>query len=219
VLHGNLFSKRHHEAVGDQTTNSVSAIFPIPKNPSVFEGPVVVFDGPEDYHQSYRRSPRPASLIAHADHARRRPHRLSRRGGSGEHAPAGGAARSGHPFLCPASAMAASPATSGSPSILKRLAGSGGGRRAGAAQDRRPACASTLTGHLQCPGQRRGIGEAATGTGGGGRLQISRKPDALGRRCSAAVVGQMETGMVLEPAVKYQRNRPDQGHFRATITE
>ena len=60
-----------------------------PEDPNAFEGPVVVFDGPEDYHHRID-DPSLEDRRAHdPDHARRGPDRLSGRGRGGEHAAAG----------------------------------------------------------------------------------------------------------------------------------
>ena len=107
-----------------------------PADPDAFEGRVVVFDGPEDYHHriddaslGYRRPHDP-------DHARRRAGGLSGRGGGGQHA----AARGADPRRRPRPAVHRRRASVGDERVAldpQRLARGGGGRRPGVGVYRR----------------------------------------------------------------------------------
>ena len=87
----------------------------------------------------------------------------------------------------------------------QRLAGSGGRRRAGAAQDRRPRAHRSQQGHGGYPDLEGRAGEAPR--------RRWRKPAATNIRRSQTpwqeiqrgMVDQLADGMVLKPAVKYQR--------------
>ena len=95
VLRGNLFDS----AIMKTSVISESfarAICPIPNDPDAFEGRVVVFDGPEDYHA---RIDDPSLGIDERTLLVMRgtgPHRLSRRRRSREHAAAGRDHSCGH---------------------------------------------------------------------------------------------------------------------------
>ena len=52
---------------------------------------------------------------------------------------------------------------------------------------------------------RRRTAAAARGAGEAGRLQLSRRARRRGRKSNARMVDQLADGMVLKPAVKYQR--------------
>ena len=85
--------------------------------PDVFEGKVVVFEGPEDYHD---RIEDPSLGIDDADragHPQLRPGRLPRQRRGGEHAAAGGADQAGIDSL-PTMGDGRQSGTSASPSIL-----------------------------------------------------------------------------------------------------
>ena len=125
-----------------------------PKDPNAFEGRAVVFDGPEDYH---RRIDDPALAIderTHPVHARRRADRLSGLGRGGEHAAAGGADQARHHFA----ALHRRRPPIGNVGLAldpQRLAGSGGRRRACAAQDRRSRPHRSQQGHRRHSDLRR----------------------------------------------------------------
>jgi hypothetical protein len=86
----------------------------------------------------------------------------------------------------------------------QRLARGGGRRRPGPAEDRRPRAGRPA----QVAGRRAGLGEEivarrkALDAAGGYAYPESQTP---WQEIQRAIVGQMETGAVLEPAVKYQR--------------
>ena len=95
VLRGNLFDS----AV--MKTSVISEAFRArylsdPNDPDAFEGRVVVFDGPEDYHAPHRRSCARDRRAHAARHARHGAARLSRRRRGREHAAAGRDHSRGH---------------------------------------------------------------------------------------------------------------------------
>ena len=94
----------------------------------------------------------------------------------------------------------------------QRLAGGGGRRRAGAAEDRRPRAHRPQQGHRQHPDLGRGAGASgARRWRSSGGYHVSRRARRRGRKSSAAWSTSSTSGMVLKPAVKYQRRRADQG--------
>ena len=108
-----------------------------PDDPNAFEGPVVVFDGPEDYH--HRIDDPSLGIDEHTILIMRGagPDRLSGRGRGGEHAAAGRAHQARRPL---AALHRRRPPVRHLGHALdpQRLAGSGGRRRPRAAADRRP---------------------------------------------------------------------------------
>ncbi len=177
VLRGNLF---------DSAIMKLSVISPEfrerylsdPADPDAFEGPVVVFDGPEDYHARID-DPALGDRRAHAaDHARRGADRLSGRRRGGEHAPARPTDPEGHP-RAPLHRRWPPVGDERQPLDPQRLARGGGGRRSRLAPDRRPGAHRSPQGHREHAGVRRRAGAAARSAGGSGRLQISREPDAV----------------------------------------
>ncbi len=166
----------------------------------------VVFDGPEDYHHriddpTVRHRPRaaccscaapgPVGYPGAAEVVNMRAARLPD--------------QEGRPPRCPASATAGSRAPrarprSSTPRPRPRPAAAWPCCKTRRPRAHRPAqVARRHAGHAG--GDRR----AAQGARGGRRLSSIPKARRPGRRSSAAIVGQMETGAVLEPAVKYQR--------------
>ena len=136
VLSGNLFDS------AIMKTSVISDEFRArylsnPDDPDAFEGPVVVFDGPEDYHARIDDPALGSTPSTLAGHARRRADRLSGRGRGREHARARLPAARGRARA----ALHRRRAAVGhlrQPVDPQRLARSGGGRRAGAAAHRRP---------------------------------------------------------------------------------
>jgi dihydroxy-acid dehydratase len=174
-----------------------------PKDPNAFEGPVVVFDGPEDYHH---RIDDPKTGITENT-------MLIMRGagpvgypGAAEvvnmRAPVGLIDQGVHALPCIGDGRQSG--TSGSPSILNASpeAAVGGGLALLKTGDRiridlnKGTCDALLSDEELA--RRRKELEAA----GGYQYPESQTP---WQEMQRATVGQMETGMVLEPAVKYQR--------------
>ena len=149
VLSGNLFDS------AIMKTSVISEEFrqrylSNPKDPNAFEGRAVVFDGPEDYHH---RIDDPALAIdehTHPVHPRRRPDRLSGLGRGGEHAAAGGADQTRH-HLAAVHRRRPPIRHVGLALDPQCLARGGGGRRTGAAQDRRPRAHRSQQGHRRHP--------------------------------------------------------------------
>ena len=175
-----------------------------PKDQNAFEGRAVVFDGPEDYH--HRIDDPSLKIDEHcmlfvrgvgAD-------RLSGLRRGGEHAAAGGADQKGHHV---AALHRRRPAVRhvGLAVDPECVAGGGGRRRAGAAQDRRPRAHRPQQGHREYPdlegratisAARRCRSAAATS------IPTSQTP---WQEIQRGMVDQLADGMVLKPAVKYQR--------------
>jgi dihydroxy-acid dehydratase len=202
VLRGNLF---------DSAIMKLSVIGPEfrqrylskPGDEDAFEGPVVVFDGPEDYHH---RIDDPANGIT-ADTL------LIMRGagpigypGAAEvvnmRAPTELLKRGIHALPCIGDGRQSG--TSGSPSILNASpeAAAGGGLALLKTGDRiridlKKGTANMLVSDAELAERRKAL-EAA----GGYKYPASQTP---WQEMQRAVQGQMETGMVLEPAIKYQR--------------
>ena len=134
VLKGNLFDN----AV--MKTSVISEEFrkrylSNPTDLDAFEGRAIVFEGPEDYHPPDRRSGARDRRILPAVRPRHRADRLSGRRRGGEHAAAGGADQTRHP-LAALYRRRTTVRHLGLALDPQRLAGSGGGRRARAAEDR-----------------------------------------------------------------------------------
>ena len=175
-----------------------------PKDPDAFEGRAVVFDGPEDYH---RRIDDPALKIDeqhHPVHARRRRHRLSGLGRGGEHAAAGGAASNRASNSLPCIGDGRQSGTSGSPSILNASpeAAANGGLALLKTGDRvridlRKGTADILISNAELAKRR-----AALAKNGGYPYPESQTP---WQEIQRGMVDQLAEGMVLKPAVKFQR--------------
>ena len=174
-----------------------------PNDPDAFEGPVVVFDGPEDYHH---RIDDPALGITE--------HTLLIMRGAGPigypgaaevvnmRAPAELLKRGVHALPCIGDGRQSG--TSGSPSILNASpeAAAGGGLALLKTGDRiridlRKGSANMLLSEAELAERRKALAAA-----GGFKYPESQTP---WQEMQRSVQGQMETGMVLEPAVKYQR--------------
>ena len=174
-----------------------------PKDQNAFEGRAVVFDGPEDYHH---RIDDPSLKIDERTILFMRgvgADRLSGLGRGGEHAAAGGADQKRHHV---AALHRRRPAVRhlGLAVDPECLAGGGGRRRAGAAENRRPRAHRSQQGHRGHSDFKRRTGEAAQGAGkaGGYKYPASQTP---WQEIQRGMVDQLADGMVLKPAVKYQR--------------
>ena len=177
VLSGNLFDAAimKTSVIGEEFR---SRYLSNPDDPEAFEGPIVVFDGPEDYH---RRIDDPALGITpghHAVHARHRADRLSGRGRSREHA----AARVSHHRGRQRAAVRRRRATVGhqrQPVDPQRQPGGRGDGRTRAAQDRRPRADRPEDPNRRRADRRRRAGRTAAGTRSAGRLCVSALADAM----------------------------------------
>jgi dihydroxy-acid dehydratase len=174
-----------------------------PKDPNAFEGPVVVFDGPEDYHHRIDdpatgvtantmliiRGAGPIGYPGAAEVVNMRP-------------PAALIEQGVHSLPCIGDGRQSG--TSGSPSILNASpeAAANGGLALLKSGDRvridlNKGTCNVLISDAELAERRKAL-EAA----GGFKYPPSQTP---WQEMQRAVVGQMETGMVLENAVKYQR--------------
>jgi dihydroxy-acid dehydratase len=202
VLHGNLFSSAIMKlsVINDEFRNRYLSD---PKDPDAFEGPVVVFDGPEDYHHRIddpslgvtdrtmliMRGAGPVGYPGAAEVVNMRP-------------PVGLLDQGIHSLPCIGDGRQSG--TSGSPSILNASpeAAAGGALALLKTGDRlridlNKGTCNALVSDEELAKRRKEL-EAA----GGYKYPESQTP---WQEMQRAVVGQMETGMVLEPAVKYQR--------------
>jgi dihydroxy-acid dehydratase len=202
VLRGNLF---------DSAIMKLSVISPEfrerylsdPADPDAFEGPVVVFDGPEDYHARIddpalgvddrtlliMRGAGPIGYPGAAEVVNMRP-------------PVQLIQKGIHALPCIGDGRQSG--TSGSPSILNASpeAAAGGGLALLQTGDRvridlRKGTANMLVGDEELAERR-----AALEASGGFKFPASQTP---WQEIQRAINGQAETGAVLEPAVKYQR--------------
>jgi dihydroxy-acid dehydratase len=202
VLTGNLFNSAimklsviNEEFRGRYLSN--------PKDPNAFEGPVVVFDGPEDYHHKIddpKMGITPATMLiirgagpigypGAAEVVNMRP-------------PAALIEQGIHSLPCIGDGRQSG--TSGSPSILNASpeAAANGGLALLRTGDRiridlNKGTCNVLISDAELAERRKAL-EAA----GGYQYPASQTP---WQEMQRAVVGQMETGMVLENAVKYQK--------------
>ena len=202
VLRGNLF---------DSAVMKLSVIGPEfrdrylsnPDDPDAFEGPVMVFDGPEDYH---RRIDDPALGIDDRT-------MLIMRGagpigypGSAEvvnmRPPVGLIEKDIHSLPCIGDGRQSG--TSASPSILNASpeAAAGGGLALLKSGDRVRIDLRKGTANVLLPEAELSARRAALAAAGGYQYPASQTP---WQEMQRAVVGQLETGAVLEPAVKYQK--------------
>ena len=202
VLTGNLFNSAimklsviNEEFRGRYLSN--------PKDPNAFEGPVVVFDGPEDYHHKIddpKMGITPATMLiirgagpigypGAAEVVNMRP-------------PAALIEQGIHSLPCIGDGRQSG--TSGSPSILNASpeAAANGGLALLKSGDKiridlNKGTCNVLISDAELAERRKAL-EAA----GGYQYPASQTP---WQEMQRAVVGQMETGMVLENAVKYQK--------------
>ncbi|NIJ20916.1 dihydroxy-acid dehydratase [Sphingomonas naasensis] len=202
VLRGNLFDSAIMKlsVISDEFRDRYLSN---PDDPDAFEGPVVVFDGPEDYHHRIddpalgidertlliMRGAGPIGYPGAAEVVNMRP-------------PAQLIQKGIHALPCIGDGRQSG--TSGSPSILNASpeAAAGGGLALLQTGDRvridlRKGSANMLVSDAEL-GERRKTLEAQ----GGFAFPASQTP---WQEMQRAVVGQAETGAVLEPAVKYQK--------------
>ena len=201
VLRGNLF---------DSAIMKMSVISPEfrdrylndPNDPGAFEGRAVVFDGPEDYHHRiddpslgideltllFIRGAGPIGYPGAAEVVNMRPPAYLIREGVHSLPCIGDGRQSG---------------TSGSPSILNASpeAAAGGGLAVLKTGDRVRVDLEKGTANILISDEELAARHAALKAAGGYRYPESQTP---WQEIQRSMVGQMETGAVLEPAVKYQ---------------
>jgi dihydroxy-acid dehydratase len=202
VLRGNLF---------DSAIMKLSVISPEfrarylsdPADPEAFEGPVVVFDGPEDYHARIddpalgidertilvMRGAGPIGYPGAAEVVNMRPPAYLLNAGINALPCLGDGRQSG---------------TSGSPSILNASpeAAAGGGLALLRTGDRVRIDLRKSTADMLLPDEDIAARRSALIAAGGYAYPASQTP---WQEMQRSVVGQIETGAVLEPAVHYQR--------------
>ena len=202
VLRGNLF---------DSAIMKLSVISPEfrerylsdPDDPDAFEGPVMVFDGPEDYHA---RIDDPAFAIDDSTLL------IMRGAGPIGYPGAAEVVNMRAPAYLLDQGVRALPCigdgrqsgTSGSPSILNASpeAAAGGGLALLKSGDRVRIDLRKGTANLLAPESEIAERRAALEAAGGYAYPASQTP---WQEMQRGVVGQIETGAVLEPAVEYQR--------------
>jgi len=202
VLRGNLFDSAIMKlsVISDEFRKRFLSN---PKDPDAFEGPVVVFEGPEDYH--HRIDDPSLGITEHTLLIMRGAGPIGYPGAAevvNMRAPAELLKRGIHALPCIGDGRQSG--TSGSPSILNASpeAAAGGGLALLRTGDRiridlRKGSANMLISEEEIASRRKAL-EAA----GGFKYPESQTP---WQEMQRSVQGQMETGMVLEPAVKYQR--------------
>ena len=202
VLKGNLFSSAIMK-LSVVTDEFRDRYLENPDDPMAFEGKAVVFDGPEDYHariddpaleidESTMLFMRGAGPIGYPGAAEvvnmRAPDYLLKRGIT----------------ALPCIGDGRQSGTSGSPSILNASpeAAAGGGLALLRTGDRVRIDLNKGTADILIPDEELATRRKALEAAGGYAYPPHQTP---WQEIQRAVVGQMETGMVLEPAVKYQR--------------
>jgi dihydroxy-acid dehydratase len=174
-----------------------------PEDPNAFEGPAVVFDGPEDYHHRiddeslgiteqtllFMRGAGPIGYPGAAEVVNMRPPAYLIKKGVSALACIGDGRQSG---------------TSGSPSILNASpeAAAGGNIALLKTGDRVRIDLNTGRADILISDEELAERRAAFEAAGGYRYPASQTP---WQEMQRAVVGQLETGAVLEPAIKYHR--------------
>jgi dihydroxy-acid dehydratase len=202
VLRGNLFDSAIMKlsVISDEFR---ARYLSNPKDPDAFEGPVVVFDGPEDYH--HRIDDPSVGITEHTLLIMRGAGPIGYPGAAevvNMRAPAELLKRGVHSLPCIGDGRQSG--TSGSPSILNASpeAAAGGGLallKTGDTVriDLKKGTANMLVSDEELAKRRKEL-EAA----GGFKMPASQTP---WQEIQRSVQGQMETGMILEPAAKYQR--------------
>ena len=203
VLSGNLFDSAIMKlsVISDEFRNRYLVN---PKDPNAFEGRAVVFDGPEDYHHRiddpslkidentmlFVRGTGPIGYPGAAEVVNMQPPAALIKKG-----------------ITVAALHRRRPAVRHVGLALdpERVAGSGGGRRACAAEDRRSRAHRSQQGHGEHPDLEGGVRDAPGRAAEARRLQVPRRARRRGRKSSAAWSTSSSDGMVLKPAVKYQK--------------
>jgi xylonate dehydratase len=202
VLHGNLFDSAimKTSVISDEFRQRYLSD---PKNPNAFEGRAVVFDGPENYHHRiddpglgidehtilFMRGAGPIGYPGSAEVVNMQPPAALIKRGVTALPCIGDGRQSG---------------TSGSPSILNASpeAADGGGLALLRTGDRVRIDLNKGTADMLVPAAELAERRAALKKSGGYRYPPSQTP---WQEIQRAMVDQLAAGMVLEPAVKYQR--------------
>ncbi len=202
VLHGNLFDSAimKTSVISDEFRQRYLSD---PNSPNAFEGRAVVFDGPEDYHHRiddpglavdehtilFMRGAGPIGYPGSAEVVNMQP-------------PAGLIKRGVTALPCIGDGRQSG--TSGSPSILNASpeAADGGGLALLRTGDRVRIDLNKGTADMLVPAAELAERRAALKASGGYRYPPSQTP---WQEIQRAMVDQLAAGMVLEPAVKYQR--------------
>ena len=172
--------------------------------PNAFEGRAIVFDGPEDYHKRIDDPGAADRRDLPAVHARRRAGRLSRRGRGGEHAPPqlphqeGGELAPLHRRRPPVRhlGLALDP---------QRLAGGRHRRRPRHPQDGRPRAHRPQQAHRRHSDLRRRSTTAGAPSCRATAATAIPAHQTPWQEIQRGLVDELSEGMVLKPAVKYQR--------------
>ena len=177
VLHGNLFDSAimKTSVISDEFRKRYLSD---PKDPDAFEGPAVVFDGPEDYHRRIEDPALGHRRTHHSVHARRRADRLSGLGRGRQHAAAGSADQTRHHFapLCRRRPPVRHFGFTVDPQCFAR---SRSRWRPGAAQDRGSCAYRSKKRHRRHADIGRGTGGASRGAEEKRRLSLPAEPDAV----------------------------------------
>ena len=202
VLRGNLFDSAimKTSVISEEFRNRYLSN---PKDPNAFEGRAVVFDGPEDYHRRiddpslgtdehtilFMRGVGPIGYPGSAEVVNMQPPAALIKKGVTSLACIGDGRQSG---------------TSGSPSILNASpeAAAGGGLALLKTGDRVRIDLNKGSADILIPAAELAARRAAVDNSGGYQYPASQTP---WQEIQRAMVGQLAEGMVLAPAVKYQR--------------
>ena len=202
VLRGNLFNN----AIMKTSVIDAGVPRPLPFQP---EGPRRVRGAGDRVRRAGGLSPphrRPEAQdrrALHSVHSRHGADRLSGRGGSGQHA----AARRADQERRARAALRRRRAAVGHLGLAldpQRFARGGGGRRTGAAQDRRQRADRPQEAHGQHPDLGRRAERAPRRARRAGRFHFP-KSQTPWQQIQREMVAQFDEGMVLKPAVRYQR--------------
>ena len=175
-----------------------------PKDPNAFEGRAIVFDGPEDYHHRIDDPKLEIDCELPAVHARHRPDRLSGRRRGREHACARLSAEEGHHVAALHRRWHGSRAPRAVPSILNASpeAASGGGLALLKTGDKVRIDLGKRTANILISDAELAKRREALKKAGGYKVPELQTP---WQEIQRGMVDELANGMVLKPAVKYQR--------------
>ena len=175
-----------------------------PKDPNAFEGRAIVFDGPEDYHKRiddpsleidascllFMRGTGPVGYPGGAEVVNMRPPSYLIKKGVTALPCIGDGRQSG---------------TSGSPSILNASPEAATGRRPRPPEDRRPRAHRPEQAHRRHPDLQGGVRRPARCAAGPAAATTTRRTRRPWQEIQRGLVDEFSEGMVLKPAVKYQK--------------
>ena len=216
VLHGQPVRLRHHEDERD-LGGVPRALSVEPEGPERVRGPRRRVRRTGGLSPPHRRSRAQDRREHHAVHARRRADRLSGLGRGGEHAAAGGADQARHHV---AAVHRRRPAVGHVGLALdpQRLAGGGGRRRPGAAQDRRPRAHRPQQGHRRYPDPEGRTRRRAAPRSRSAAASTIRRARRRGRKSSAAWSISSPTAWCSSPRSSTSASRSEVA-CRGTITD